>query len=644
MGLLINIDTGGTLTDFCIVDGDRIHRTKSITTAFDLSRCLFDGLTKASQQLYGTEDLRRLIASTDHIRYSTTQGTNALVERKGPRLGIIYLTGLHADQLTPEANSRELYAQLIEKRHVTLEVSPDEKRLEREAVSAVNHLALAGAVRLIVAGPDRHRGVDERRVKRILLRKFPPHLLGALPVLYSHELVADTDDARRTWTAVLNAFLHPGMERFLYSAEHRLQEQKIRKPLLIFRNDGGASRVARTPAIKTYSSGPRGGAEALRALASHYGFTTTIGIDVGGTTTDLTALKDGGVRTHRHGIIEGVATSLPLCDVTSVGVGGSSIIRVVNGVLRVGPDSVGSAPGPACFGFGGTLPTITDALLAMGLLDPQTYLGGTLRLDPAAGRAAIDAQIAQPLGIDVETALTRMESAWVSKVVDAIRSISKPTSETVLAAFGGAGPLLATRVAAAAGITRVLIPGLAAVFSAFGVGFSDIVHEFERTAEQLDASGLKATKDELIDLARRAMFAEGVELDECMLAFQVLAGDQELPFTGATLPQQLSGHSAVTLRLRAVRSLPRFKLAGAFGGTDAKSIQPRATRRTLVQSQWLDLPVITLSQTSAPSRAAGPLVLEEDFFTALVDAGWSLERNSAGDILLTQDRASEERL
>src|SRR5665213_3571807 len=116
-----------------------------------------------------------------------------------------------------------------------------------------------------------------------------------------------------------------------------------------------------------------GAARRRFALASHYGFTSTIGIDVGGTTTDLTALKDGGVRTQRHGIIEGVTTSLPLCDVTSVGVGGSSIIRVVNAALRVGPDSVGSTPGPACFGFGGTLPTITDALLAMGLLNPQTY-------------------------------------------------------------------------------------------------------------------------------------------------------------------------------------------------------------------------------------------------------------------------------
>src|SRR5581483_7030899 len=196
---------------------------------------------------------------------------------------------------------------------------------------------------------------------RILLRKFPPHLLGTLPVVYGHELVADEDDSRRTWTAIFNSFLHPAMERFLYSAEHRLQEHKIRKPLLIFRNDGGASRVARTSAIKTYSSGPRGGAEALRALAAHYGFDRVVGMDVGGTTTDITVVANGEIRTEAYGTIEGVRSSLPLCDVTSVGVGGSSIISVVDGSIKVGPDSVGSTPGPACFGFGGTSATITDA-------------------------------------------------------------------------------------------------------------------------------------------------------------------------------------------------------------------------------------------------------------------------------------------
>lgn len=565
MGLLINIDTGGTLTDFCIIDGERIHRTKSVTTPFDLSRCLFEGLAKASREVYGEEDLHRLLLATDHIRYSTTQGTNALVERKGPRLGLICLAGLDSAELAHRPASRDLYSRLIDDRCVPLDASLNGIELERAAVSAVNRLAVAGAARLIVAGPGGKRGEDERRVKHILLRKFPPHMLGALPVLYSHELAADDNDVRRTWTALFNAFLHPGMERFLYSAEHRLQEHKIRKPLLIFRNDGGASRVARTSAIKTYSSGPRGGAEALRALAGHYRFDHLVGMDIGGTTTDLTAVEGGAIRTCPHGIIEGVESSLPLCDVVSVGVGGSSIIRVSDGAVRVGPESVGSTPGPACFGFGGTLPTVTDALLLMGLLDPATYFGGALQLDGVAAQRAIESQIAAPLRVSMEDALGMMETAWVGKVVESIHGAVRLTRGTVLAAFGGAGPLLATRIATQAGADRVLIPGLAAVFSAFGVGFSDIVHEFERTTDRLDEPALAEMRVDLLDRARRAMFAEGIELSDCSIELRLRSRQREWVLTGEQLPGEARGIAPATLSLKATRSVPRAALRGEFG-------------------------------------------------------------------------------
>ena len=378
MGLLINIDTGGTLTDFCVIDGERVHRTKSVTTPYDLSKCLFDGLRKASSSLYGAEDLSRLLVSTDYMRYSTTQGTNALVERKGPRLGLLLLGGLQVALLTKEPRAVELLGALVGSRVTSIDASLDDATFERAAAFAVNRLAGEGATRLVVSGAGPNRLHDEKRVKRILLRAFPPQMLGALPILYGHELVGDDDDARRTWSALFNAFLHPPMERFLYSTEHRLQEHKSQKPLLIFRNDGNASRVARTAAIKTYSSGPRGGAEGLRAFAAHYKFDHLAGIDVGGTTTDIVLVDKGVVRIDRFGAIEGVATSIPLCNVVSVGVGGSSIICAVNGVLQVGPESVGGMPDPACFGFGGTEATITDAFVVMGLLDPATYFGGEL--------------------------------------------------------------------------------------------------------------------------------------------------------------------------------------------------------------------------------------------------------------------------
>src|SRR5208337_5070349 len=270
-GLLINIDNGGTLTDFCVIDGGKVYRTKSVTTPYDLSKCFFDGLRKASRAIYGKEDLLQLLLSTDHIRYSTTQGTNALVERKGQRLGLV-LAGLAADELQRDSQQRSVFADLVGKRVATLDFGLDDAALEIAATQAISQLASAGANRVVIGVGGAERDAGEARLKNMLLRKFPPHLLGAIPLLYSQDVVQDDDDPRRIWTALFNAFLHPAMERFLYSSEHRLREYKTKNPLLIFRNDGDSARISRTAAVKTYSSGPRGGAEGLNALAAHYGF------------------------------------------------------------------------------------------------------------------------------------------------------------------------------------------------------------------------------------------------------------------------------------------------------------------------------------------------------------------------------------
>lgn len=636
MGLLINIDTGGTLTDFCIIDGDRVHRTKSVTTSYDLSKCLIDGLIKASRTLYGQDDLQSLLLATDHIRYSTTQGTNALVERKGPRLGLICLGGLQAEDLVRERRAHELFDRLIGNRSVKLDVSQVDAALDHAATAAVNQVAVDGATRLVVSGAGPGRAEDERRVKRLLLRKFPPHLLGALPILYAHELVADDDDVRRTWTALFNAFLHPPMEKFLYGAEQRLRSHKIQTPLLIFRNDGGASRVARTTAVRTYSSGPRGGAEGLRALADHYGFENLVGMDIGGTTTDIALVQRGKVRTDLFGTIEGVPTSLPLCNVVSVGVGGSSIIRVTGAMINVGPESVGSTPGPACFGFGGSQATMTDAFVAMGLLDPATYFGGELALDISLAHSAIDRMVAQPLGLNVEQTLVRMENAWVAKVVDSLRAAVPLHEQTILTAFGGAGPLVATKIAAAAGIDRVLIPGLAAVFSAFGVGFSDIFHEFEAALDPADSAGLADTRQKLLERARRAMFAEGVDLAECAIETRLLIGERTVPLAGDELPPEATGARRPILVLRASKSVPRAKLTGSFGQTRPRARMTAAKRRTLLGTQWRELPLLRVEDQLGGTHGEGPVVMEEAFFTARIDVGWRFECDPCGDILLTR--------
>lgn len=634
---LINIDNGGTLTDVCVIDGEKVYRVKTLTTPHDLAQCLFDGLRKASHAIYGREDLLELLRDTHSIRYSTTQGTNALVERKGPRLGLMLGGGLETSDLCDSGAAANLFEALVAARVVVLPAGVEGEALETAAALAVNTLAAAGANRVVVVLGGTGREAAEAQVKRKLLRTFPPHLLGALPVLYSHELVDDAVDARRAWTALFNAFLHPAMERFLYRAEHKLRDLHTRNPLLIFRNDGYSARVARTVAVKTYSSGPRGGMEGAKALAAHYGFRRLLTMDVGGTTTDVGFIEDGVVRARARGTIEGITTSLPLCDVLSTGVGGSSIIRAIGGHIRVGPESVGSAPGPACFGLGGREATMTDAFLLAGLLDPTSYFGGDLHLDAERARAAVTEKVAAPLGLSLDDAITSMERAWVEKVVASLRQGTELTRDAVLAAFGGAGPFAVCSVAATAGLERVVIPGLAAVFSAFGIGFSDIGHEFSMPLNAYDGPTVARAREALRERARRGMFAEGAELDQCRLEETLTVssadGERVVPLADGRLPAGLAADAQLSLTLKAIKPVAHATMRGRFGLAPTPALR-HAARSVLGDGMRRDLPLYRVEDQPAGAVGQGPAVLEEAYFTCRVDAGWTFEINDAGDILL----------
>jgi N-methylhydantoinase A/oxoprolinase/acetone carboxylase beta subunit len=628
-GKLINIDNGGTLTDICVIDGDQVYRTKTVTTPYDLSKCLFDGLVKASRIIYGKDDLLSLLLSTEYIRYSTTQGTNALVERKGPRLGIILGGTLSAEALQKDQQQRGLFSSLVGSRVETLDATLQGEALETAAVRAINALSSGGANRIVVAYGGAARDGGEAQLKRLLLRKFPPQLLGAIPMLYSHEIVDDADDVRRAWTALFNAFLHPAMERFLYNAEHKLREYRTRNPLLIFRNDGHSARVAKTIAVKTYSSGPRGGAEGARALAQHYGFKRLLSMDVGGTTTDIGLVEDGVVRAHQRGKVEGVETSFPLCDVVSAGAGGSSIIKVEGGKIRVGPESVGGAPGPACFGLGGKEATMTDAFLLMGLLDPASFFGGELKIDIERARGAIADKVAGPLGISVEKAAQAMEDAWVTKIAASLKEYSGIMPDATLAAFGGAGPFVVCKIAEAIGVKQIVIPGLAAVFSAFGIGFSDIAHRFEAPLASNDAAGIQACREQLRERAQRAMFAEGATLEQCRIEESLLvidvAGERSLTLQDGKTPADLPVQGRVSMALQALKPISHARLSGSFGKPGKPAVS-NSKRRTLAG----ELPLYRVEEQSAGATAPGPAVLEEAFFTC------RFEINQAGDILLSR--------
>ncbi|WP_297005837.1 hydantoinase/oxoprolinase family protein [uncultured Corynebacterium sp.] len=650
MSYLINIDNGGTLTDICVADGDTIFYTKTLTTPADLSDCFFTGISKIAEEISGTDNLPEFLRRTDLIRYSSTQGTNALVERKGPSIGLITdETGL-PDRLRFDDNTTDLFNDLIGSRVVDIGTAdPGDRDREAALVRAINTLITAGAERLVVSMADADR---ERTLKRIFLARFPRHLLGSVPVLFAREFSDDRTEVRRVWSAVLNSFLHPTLERFLYSAEHRLRAHKIKKPLLIYRNDGASSRVAKSVALKTYSSGPRGGLEGARSLAETYGLPHVLMIDVGGTTTDVGEVDDLRISADRRGRVENVPTSIELSDVRSAGVGGSSVIRAVDGRITVGPDSVGAAPGPACFGFGGTEATITDVNLLLGVLDPETYLNGELRLDPERSRQAVLRNVAEPLGITLEEALTRMEKAHASRIADAFRPQVRSDGDTTLAVFGGGGPMSACLAARLAGVRQVIIPRLAAVFSAYGISFSDIAQDFEVEITGKTDAQVNTDRQELLEQAERYMFQEGHDLDECETEWTVIHENSDGSEHHRSRPGDTGGADSGTdsgtdggtdsglhriLRLTARHILPHPAVKHSVS-TSACAPHPAGTRTLLTVGEagsgTTSVPVLVLEDQPAGASGEGPAIVEGPFFTARVPGGWDFTVSDAGDLIL----------
>lgn len=637
MERLINIDNGGTLTDICVWDGENFSFTKTLTTPFDLSQCLFDGMAKASKEIFGEEDLPGLLHSTRHIRYSTTQGTNALVERKGPRIGILTDSPTLAGELRKGGAAAELFEDLVGTRVAVIHAEQDVEELAQEIVKHVNRLTTDGAARLVIAMADRNK---EKAVKGVLLRKFPRHLLGSVPMLFSWEFTPDTVQARRVWSGIINSFLHPTMERFLYSTEHRLRDHKVKNPLLIYRNDGASSRVAKSVALKTYSSGPRGGLEGTKALSEAYGLAHVLMIDVGGTTTDVGSVKNSTISTDRRGAIQGVPVSFEMSNVHSSGVGGSSIIALRHGVITVGPESVGAAPGPACFGFGGKQATITDVNLLLGVLDPDTYLDGGFSLDAERSRAVITEVIAEPLGITLNDALIRMEAAYFERMSQSFAPDVEAADATTVAAFGGAGPMSACGAARIAGVRRVLVPKMAAVFSAFGIGFSDIAQTYEANVAGMDAENFGETQAMLLARATRDMFQEGHEIDECRLEWNVVLEDaegqlvSEVPYLASDPQPGTSGHNTM-LTLTARYELPHASIrrAEAVAKTPAVAASTRKVRSAVDKVD--EVQVFELDGQTAGASAPGPAIVEGPYFTARVPHGWVFDVTVSGDLMLT---------
>lgn len=544
MPYVVGVDIGGTFTDVSVIDRQtgREIIAKSPTTPHDLMEGLLDVVQRAAGQLDLT--LQELLADTDRFSHATTQTTNVMFTRQGGAMvGVLATRGFGDELLIMRARGRVAGLGLSERRHLRLTDKPEQivprdriielaERIDRsgqvlealrddDVTDAVERLTESGVTSFAVALLWSHQNPShERRVREIIQRIVPD-----AHVSLSSDIAPVTGEYERTSTTVVNAFVAPTLERYLARLEKRLRSEGLRVPILVFQAGGGVNDVASVLPVSTIESGPAAGMVAVQKLAGQIGQKRVIATDVGGTTFKVGLIVDGRWSMAPETVINQYTLLSPMIDVISIGAGGGSIAWADAGRLRIGPESAGAAPGPACYGWGGTKPTVTDADALLGYLNPARFLDGRieLRLDLAA--EAMRTQVAEPLfGGDVIAAAAGVRQVVDSQMGDLIR---KATLERgfdprsfLLAAYGGAGPVHAASYARAAGVGQVMVPLSATAFSAYGVVISDTVRSVQRSiSPELghDGDKLAAAYDDVCRQATEALNEQGIVTEQIVL-------------------------------------------------------------------------------------------------------------------------------
>lgn len=497
----VGMDMGGTFTDGYFTDGRRAAIAKVPTSHFDLTRSVMACLGEGARRF--DLDLGDFLASVGVLRLATTIGTNSVVTGAGDPVGLMVEAGAESSLYGPvePAPALGVFVRPDQVAAVpasdrpdgadeTAGLASDRSRADAEAAVSPADEALAGGpvaatdeavlevcrdlvaqgVRQVVVSLRRQRRGDEERLRELVRDRYPAHYLRSIPLTLGSEVADVDDDELRTATAVLNAYLTRPMAKLLYRTEGLLQQAGLAAPLLAVHSDGSCARTARTTAISTYSSGPAAGLGLVAVEAAARRDEAAVGFDMGGTTLDLGLVRGGAYSVTETPAIRGVSVSLPVPEVVSIGLGGSSIAAAGSvGEMTVGPASAGAVPGPAAFGRGGAEATLTDADAALGFLADGATLIGDITLDAERARSALAALT----GGDPLEAAQRVRSAAHRQAASALRDLlaraGLDPTEVVLYAFGGAGGLHAGPVADLAGIPRVRSFVHGGVFSARGV-------------------------------------------------------------------------------------------------------------------------------------------------------------------------------
>lgn len=503
----VSVDIGGTFTDTFVAWSGQYVEGKALTTHHNLALGFNESLADACGQL-GVE-ASTLLSQVDSVRYATTLGTNALIERKGPRIGLLVTAGFkHTVPLSRARGYGEGLAEIEQMdipnarrpppivpipmiREVRERVDYLGKvfwRLDEEDVrQRIRELVDQGAEALVVMFTNSVVNPShELRVREIFLEEYPAHLLGAIPMLLSHQVAGRKGEYARGTSTIIDAFLHQTMYHGLGTLELNLRSQGYSKPMLANHNSGGMAQLNSTDALQTVHSGPVSGIAASEHLATQSGLGNVVATDMGGTSFDIGIVVQGGVKYYDFNpVIDRWLVSVPMVHLVTLGAGGGSIARYerMYKTVEIGPKSAGSDPGPACYDRGGMLPTVTDADLLLGYLDPANYANGRIPLTPKRARQAIEEHLCDDLDMEVNDVARlikkQVDANMANGIATELRTRGYEPRDFTILAYGGNGPLHACGIADALGVNRILAPPFSSTFSACGAGNVNQMHIHE---------------------------------------------------------------------------------------------------------------------------------------------------------------------
>lgn len=675
--LSVGIDTGGTFTDIVVLGDDGALRLAKVPSSNrDPALAV---LAAVDDKIPGWRLSERDIARFVH---GTTVATNAVLERKGARIGILSTAGFEdvieigrqnrktLYQLLPDAETPTFLAPGARRRGVVERIAPD-----GSIVTELDRDSLARSVAELV-----EQGVDgiavcflfsyvnprhERMARDHIARAYP-----GIEISLSSEVDPSLREYERSCATAFDAYVKPKLYHYLRTLEDGLATRGVPAPLQIMQSRGGvcSAKVARERPVRLFLSGPAAGVVAARAVGLSVNEENLITIDVGGTSSDISMVVKGQTVLRPEGALQNYSVRVPMVDVNAIGAGGGSIAWVDSaGTLRVGPESAGAQPGPACYGNGGTEPTVTDASVVLGYLDPQGFAGGSIQLDPALAAAAIKSRIADPLGMSVEQAALGIHRIVNAQMAEGVRLMSLGRGldprDFALVAFGGAGPLHAAAIAQDLGIRKVLVPRQPGVLSARGLLDALVEHEvsvgFVHNLAQVDLAALLGTLKDLDQRCAELMAQESLgdrEIETAYFADVCFVGQSfhiEVPLDPAKSPsliadiyedycalhEQLHGHHtkvpARIVNLRVVKRVAFDQPDEAFdSAADAATAGKRRPILLDQASGWCEAAIRHRATLAAPTSLAGPAIIDQLDTTTLVPAGWHTHTHDNGVLSL----------